>query len=609
MVSVVLVTLLMSFYIPYKLGKNIRMSKTIGTSNMLRSLTEGSVAEVKNVVSDSKISVSLCQMQHLELDRDVRRAKNKQFVICLANSQAEAFTAMKKRVNKETCMKIIEDFSHTPSRLGNIKDAMEDLNTLIKKKFRGSTSFTWTSGVGCCDKFDQGHRFLCSTGVLAYAFKLAKMIFSYLDFVKDISLTLNLIILTSVQVLFSKDFTLFQSVIVWLMMFSVGAPLLLSAIQTAIYYPTTLLDFHTWRSFTGDPPGEKKLLGLRISTFFAYLFVPSTQINNKAEAQERKEILLENTKTEFNAYNGTVSIEISEELEQLEKYLDEVRKAHLIFKRNEAALELVPQQSIQLVMLLLSLTNYPAVNGLQAVFGKKVPGTAKALGAAETFLILSVAWSFKTGSASFIKIRTESKSSFLPATAKAALGLRALFFSSARICSFAAFFGPFLGLLDCLAHWHAQKLQLQPELLHKITNNSNSYWDKETANILFRSAEDTTNYTLVTLQHAFFIFLGLLVLHNLAIFALKMATSVSFRRARWQTKLLHLMESTNVPDTYMDWDDEDEDAVGRKLKPEDYRIRWRSVLQETVGMIGLQMFSNLTMLIPIFITGELHLDL
>ena len=92
MVSVVLVTLLMSFYIPYKLGKNIRMSKTIGTSNMLRSLTEGSVAEVKNVVSDSKISVSLCQMQHLELDRDVRRAKNKQFVICLANSQAEAFT-------------------------------------------------------------------------------------------------------------------------------------------------------------------------------------------------------------------------------------------------------------------------------------------------------------------------------------------------------------------------------------------------------------------------------------------------------------------------------------------------------------------------------------
>ena len=64
-----------------------------------------------------------------------------------------------------------------------------------------------------------------------------------------------------------------------------------------------------------------------------------------------------------------------------------------------------------------------------------------------------------------------------------------------------------------------------------------------------------------------------------------------------------------MPDTYMDWDDEDEDEVGSELKPEDYRIRWRSVLQETVGMIGLQMFSNLTMLIPIFITGELEVDL
>ena len=102
------------------------------------------------------------------------------------------------------------------------------------------------------------------------------------------------------------------------MMFSVGAPLLLSAIQTAIYYPTTLLDFTTWRSFTGNPPGDEKLLGLRISTFFGYLFVPSIQINNKAEAQERKESLLEKTKTEFNANNGAVRIEISEELELLD---------------------------------------------------------------------------------------------------------------------------------------------------------------------------------------------------------------------------------------------------------------------------------------------------
>ena len=122
-------------------------------------------------------------------------------------------------------------------------------------------------------------------------------------------------------------------------------------------------------------------------------------------------------------------------------------------------------------------------------------------------------------------------------------------------------------------------------------------------NILYREA-DITNYTTMTLQHAFFIFLGLLVLHNLAIFVLKMAISIPFRKARWQAKLLHLIESTNVPDTYMDWDDEDADEVEVKRTPEEYRIRWKSVLCETVGMIGLQMFSNLLMLGPIFITGE-----
>ena len=37
---------------------------------------------------------------------------------------------------------------------------------------------------------------------------------------------------------------------------------------------------------------------------------------------------------------------------------------------------------------------------------------------------------------------------------------------------------------------------------------------------------------------------------------------------------------------------------------EEYLSRWKSVLNETVGMIGLQMLSNLLMLVPIFVTSE-----
>merc|ERR550517_811453 len=422
-------------------------------------------------------------------------------------------------------------------------------------------------------------------------------------------LTLTLIILTGVNAL-SNYFTLFQSTIVWLMIFSVGAPFLLSAIQTTIYHPTTLLDFITWRNFSTDP--NSNLTGIRISMFCTYLFAPSIQINNKANALHRKEKLLENTVIQFNAKNRVVDAEISEELEQLEEYLEEVRKAHLIFKKNEATFELVPQQSIQLVMLLLSQTTYPTVSGLQAVFGKRVPGSVQALGAAEIFLALSVAWSFKTGAASFVKIRTESKSSFLPGTAKVALGLRALLFSATRISAITAFFGPFLGLWDTLAHLVGEKNPLEPKLLDNLINGSNPYWDKDTVNIMYREP-DITNYTLVTLQQAFFIFLGLLALHDLAIFAFKMATSIPFRKARWQTKLLHLLESTNVPDTFMDWDDNEEEEVEIKKTAEEYRSRWKSVLTETVGMVGLQMLSNLLMLGPIFVTTskvrEKHLAL
>ena len=254
-------------------------------------------------------------------------------------------------------------------------------------------------------------------------------------------------------------------------------------------------------------------------------------------------------------------------------------------------------------MVLLSQTNYPTVNGLQAVFGADFSGTVEFLGLdlrfGEIFLIASVCWSFKTGSTSFIKIKTERKSSFLAGTAKVALGLRALLFSATRICAITAFFGPFLGLWDTLAHLEAEEYSLEKSL----RNSPNPYWDKDTVDFLYREA-DITNYTVVTLQHAFFIFLGLLVLHDLAILVLKMATSTPFRKARWQTKLLHLLESTNVPDTFMDWDDDVEDEVEIEKTPEEYRKRWKSVLNETVGMIGLQMFSNLLMLGPIFITGE-----
>ena len=58
--------------------------------------------------------------------------------------------------------------------------------------------------------------------------------------------------------------------------------------------------------------------------------------------------------------------------------------------------------------------------------------------------------------------------------------------------------------------------------------------------------------------------------------------------------------------TFMDWDDSEEAKVEIEKTAEDYRIRWKSILNETVGMILLQMLSNLLMLGSIHLTSEFY---
>ena len=216
-------------------------------------------------------------------------------------------------------------------------------------------------------------------------------------------------------------------------------------------------------------------------------------------------------------------------------------------------------------------------------------------------LMLSVCWSFKTCVSSFLKIHSEQKARMLSGASKLVLALRALLFSVTRIGCVIAFFGPFLGLGDCMAHWHAEGIQLDPELLENL-RGPNSYWDRETVDLMYRE-QDYTNYTLVTLQAAFFIFLGILLLHGIAILILKMNVSSSFKSAARLNKIGHVVESLHVPDVYKDFDVDMNPEEERT--PEDYRKSYNSVLKETLWMSSLQTVSNLLLLVPLLVTGEL----
>ena len=258
---------------------------------------------------------------------------------------------------------------------------------------------------------------------------------------------------------------------------------------------------------------------------------------------------------------------------------------------------MVAQQSILFTMLLLNRTKHPLASAslLRAVFGFNKDSLGLVL------LELSVIWSFKTGIVSFLKIHSEQKAGMLSRAAKVVLGLRALLFSVTRIVCVVAFFGPFLGLRDCQAHWHAEEIQLDQEIMMNL-KSSTSYWDKATVDLLYRPKLDQpTNYTLLTLQEAFFIFLGILLLHGIAILILKMNVSSHFKSTGWLNKIGHVVESLHVPDVYKDFDVDMNPDWERT--PEDYRMAYNSVLKETLWMTSLQALSNLLLLVPLLFAG------
>ena len=549
---------------------------------------------------------SITQLQKLELPRKCRRERNKLLVHSLANTQAESFIKLKEIRNKKTVQRILDDFNNDSSScMSKVKNVIEDMNDGIKK---------------FCHKTK-------TQGLVSSLNILGKSGMSYSDFVRDMILVVLILQTTDYRELFNEDSSLFQNVVVWLLIATIVVPIFFSAIQTSIKHPLIIFRFHTWHNFTAEQPSWWKMFFIKIVVFVCYLFVPAVLIINKEKAKGRRQDLEAEAKKEFDSNDGIVSNKVLDEQEQIESYLDEVRKAQLIFKRNESTFEIVVQQGIQLTMLGLSLTKYPLVSGLQGIFGKDSDiDTSKTNNAVELalaeaqgqlsayiddnlglklgdiLLVLSVCWSFKTGIMSFLKIHSEQKSGMLSAAGKATLGFRALLFYTTRIVCVIAFFGPFLGLANCQAHFLAEKIELAKDLLKNV-QGSNSYWDRNTVDLMYRSQKDNdhpTDYTMVTLKTASYVFIGVLLLHGIAIFILKIVVSKHFKKTSWSNKIAHVAESLHVPDAYKDFD------VGLKNEertPEGYKRAHKSVQQETFWMTLLQMCSNLLLLVPLLVTG------
>ena len=314
-----------------------------------------------------------------------------------------------------------------------------------------------------------------------------------------------------------------------------------------------------------------------------------------------EDILAENTME--------MTSEKKQEVCWLSDYRKKLRTSVLSFKRNEFTVEVSTQLVIQTLMLLLSQTGTATNQGLQAVFRKDTTA----------FLVISVLWSFSTTSRTYIKIKSEKKQGFVPIAGAVILGVRALAVSVTRILCLLAFFGPFLGLLNSLAHWKAEKISLDLQYRKKwdqafnISTSVLTYHNKDTDTAdevrfsdIFRSDYSDPNnpvppgyeaYTLVTLRSAYIGLAVILMLQCLSILAVKIKQSDKFYAAKKSGKFSHIIETLNFPDCYGDWDEGDGSS-------EEHRERYKKARKEMLAMIGVQFIFNLVLLSPVFVTGQ-----
>ena len=366
------------------------------------------------------------------------------------------------------------------------------------------------------------------------------------------------------------------------------------------------------------------------------MLVPALVINAKEKSKEKLQKLLEEGEKEFKA-NGAVSNAIVREQRKLKLFIEDSRSGLLLFKRNEMSMEISLQMSLQAIMLLLNLTTTPIVGGFQSVFNEDFTTQTTLIGNyTSTFLLASIMWSFRTSGFTYRDIKIEEKREFISFPAKLVLFLRSLLVSSIRIGCFIFFFAPNLGLFNLAAHWTAEQRSMDYESFPGSWDRECSeydrtcreqrtwfanpnitfhYWDtttKQPASIpyseLYRSnyqdqnkpsPPDFTAYTITNLTETYLVFWLIILLQALLIFVAKMILSSKFYSTRKTRKLQHVVECLHIPECFQDW--HHDGGI-----PEEHRKRFWKVWMEYCVSIGIHFISNLILLIPIFIIGEIQ---
>ena len=574
----------------------------------LQNIIETLYTKNEDAMKELIVSQSIILSQILVLinrgtdDLSERRNINKFFLDCLTEvkqDQPQALVWLKKNIDIDVCAIMLSDLKFSNAwhevmidKVSAIKKRIEKLVTdFINNRCHGWIA-TWLKS---------------SYNGLQ---KLATVAFSYLDLTLDTFLLFEVCLVLNSRLL---EFTLFSTQVTILLIASIFVPLFKTAATIAYRRPLVVLNSDHWINWkAGENQNTREIMILRILIVGLFPLVPGMVMFSSEKAKDQRKSL--ENKHQKRGY--VINASVLEECRVLTAYIKETRMALLTYKRNELSIEIVIQLCIHLLMVFLSLSNFPVESGLQSIFQSANEDISRAT---LTFLIFSVVLSFKTSALTLIKIKAETKN-FFPLIPKLVLGLRYLLIFLIRIGAIVFYFAPFIGILDIMSHHHAESIPLDYEAFSYVNDTDTNpsleyhYWNEielEFQSIgisqLYRSnytdnpknpqPPSITLYTVIPLGTAYIIFWAMMIMYGLILTVIKSCLNNDFWLATFWEKLQHIVEALNIPETFMDWDtDQDLNVAGHLNK-------WWKVLIEMLVMVFAQLIFNMILLVPIWVTG------
>ena len=292
----------------------------------------------------------------------------------------------------------------------------------------------------------------------------------------------------------------------------------------------------------------------------------------------------------------------SEKLIHLVDKKKEVKKKLSRLLKVDLGLELIYQISLQLILVLLSLSKTSTTSGLEAFF-EQTNNTA---------LVFLTCWSFKT-CVLLQKNAIKNEKVFFPFTSQLVILIWSTVATGRRIMAIIVFFLPSLGLFSVLNHWKAEQLPFAIRMRYfdakSMTPNDILALNNMTRSVSWTTIDrwDYNNkpqpppyllYTGLSLGHTFVAFLVLMVLHLIAITLVKLISVKKRNEESWFNIMVHVIENINIPFLYKDWDTED-------LTVAEFKQRLKEVNIEMAWTYGINFVFNILMFCPFWWTGKI----